>query len=93
MVEDLCILTRQAVERALQAVLVAEGVPPPADGSIGSMLGALEDAGVAVPERLRRAAYLFPGEMPGEPVRIEKYYESVLVATEAIRFAEERVRS
>lgn len=93
MVEDLCVLARQTVERALQAVMVAEGVPAPGDGSVGSMLGALENAGVLVPDRLGRAANLFPGEMPGEPLRIEKYYEAVLVATEALRFAEDRVRS
>ncbi|MEN6518708.1 MAG: HEPN domain-containing protein [Methanospirillum sp.] len=93
MVEDLCMLARQTVERAVQAVLVAEGVPAPADGSIRSMLAALEDSGVEVPDRLERAANLFPGETPGEAVRIEKYYEAVLVATEAVRFAEARVRS
>lgn len=86
-------LARQTVERAAQAVMVAEGVPVPEGGSIGSMLGALADAGVEVPDRLGRAVNLFPGEVPGEPVRIEKYYEAVLVATEALRFAEARVRS
>ena len=91
-VEDLCALARQAVERAVQAVMVAERVPVPADESIASMLAALGAAGVDVPDRLGRAANLFPGEMPDEPVRIEKYYEAVLVATEALRFAEERVR-
>ncbi len=93
MVEDLCALARQAVERAVQAVLVAEGVVPPVDGSVGSMLAALRNAGVEVPDRLGRAANLFPGETPGETIRIEKYYEAVLVATEVLRFAEERVRS
>jgi HEPN domain-containing protein len=93
MVEDLCMLARQTVERAVQAVLVAEGVPEPADRSIGVMLASLDAAGIAVPERLERAANLFPGETPGETVRIEKYYEAVLVATEAVRFAEARVRS
>jgi len=92
MVEDLCALARQAVERAVRAVLIADGVPAPTDGSIVSMLTALENAGVMVPDRLGRAATLFPGESTGEPVRIEKYYEAVLVATEAIRFAEARVR-
>ncbi len=93
MVEDLCVLAHQAVERALQAVMIAERVPAPADGSIRSMLAALRDAGVEVPDRLWRAANLFPGEMPGEQVRIEKYYEAVLVATETLRFAEERIHS
>lgn len=93
MVEDLCSLARQTVERSLQAVMAAEGVPAPEGGSIGSMLGALEGAGVPVPDRLVRAANLFPGEMPGEPPGIEKYYEAVLVATGALRFAEDRVRS
>ena len=93
MIEDLCALARQAVERAVQAVLVAEGVVPPVDGSVGSMLAALRNAGVEVPDRLGRAANLFPGETPGETIRIEKYYEAVLVATEVLRFAEERVRS
>ena len=93
MVDDLCVLAHQAVERALQAVLIAEGVPPPADGSVGSMLAVLRDAGVEVPDRLGRAANLFPGEIPGETIRIEKYYEAVLVATEVLRFAEERVHS
>ncbi|MEN6341528.1 MAG: hypothetical protein ABFC89_03105 [Methanospirillum sp.] len=92
MVEDLCGLARQTVERAVQAVLIAEDVPEPADRSIGGMLSALAGAGVPVPDRLGRAANLFPGETPGEPVRIEKYYEAVLVATEAVRFAESRIR-
>lgn len=92
MVEDLCTLARQAVERAVQAVMVAEGVTPPVDGSIAAMLAALGASGVDVPDRLGRAANLFPGETPYEPVRIEKYYEAVLVATEALRFAEARVR-
>jgi HEPN domain-containing protein len=92
MVEDLLVLTAQSVRRSLHAVLIAEGVPPPPDGSVRSMLAALESAGVEVPARLWRAANLFPGEVPGEPIRIEKYYESVLVATEVLRFAEERVR-
>lgn len=92
MVEDLCVLARQAVERALRAVMLAEGAPPPADGSIGSVLAALRNADVEVPDRLWRAANLFPGEETGEPLRIEKYYEAVLVATEVLRFAEERVR-
>jgi HEPN domain-containing protein len=93
MVEDLCVLAHQAVERALQAVLIAEGVSAPAEGSVGSMLSALNEAGVEVPDRLGRAANLFPGEVPGETIRIEKYYEAVLVATEVLRFAEERVHS
>jgi HEPN domain-containing protein len=93
MVEDLCVLAHQAVERALLAVLIAERVPAPADGSVGSMLATLRMAGVEVPGRLERAANLFPGEVPGETIRIEKYYEAVLVATEVLRFAEERVRS
>jgi HEPN domain-containing protein len=46
MVDDLCVLAHQAVERALQAVLIAEGVPPPTDGSVGSMLAVLRDAGL-----------------------------------------------
>lgn len=90
MVEDLCALARQTVERALGAVIAAEGIPVPADRSIGSMLAALDAAGVVVPDRLRRAANVFPGES-GEPIRIEKYYEAVLLATEALRFAEGRV--
>jgi HEPN domain-containing protein len=92
MVEDLCILARQAVERALRAVAIVEGVPPAVDRSVRSMLAALRDGGVDVPDRLWRAANLFPGELPDEPVRIEKYYEAVLVATEVLRFAEDRVR-
>jgi HEPN domain-containing protein len=91
-VDDLCLLAHQAVERSVRAVMAAEGIPEPADRSVRAMLAALEAAGVPVPDRLGRAANLFPEEPSGEPVRIEKYYEAVLVATEAIRFAAERVR-
>lgn len=92
-VEDLCLLTRQAVERAIRAVMVAEGVPVPPGETVRAMLAALETTGVPVPDRLGRAANLFPDKGTGEPVQIEKYYESVLIATEAIRFADERIRS
>ncbi|HOV68021.1 MAG TPA: HEPN domain-containing protein [Methanoregulaceae archaeon] len=90
-VEDLCPLARQAVERALCAVLVGEGLTPPPVPGVAPLLAALIGAGIPVPERLGRAAVLFGGEEPAEPVRIEKYYEAIMVASEAIRFAEERV--
>jgi HEPN domain-containing protein len=92
-VEDLCRLAREAVERAIRAALIAEGIPLPADRSIRGMLSSLELAGVPVPDRLARAAALFPGEDSIERVRIEKYYEAIMVASETIRFAEERLRA
>lgn len=90
-VEDLCPLARQAVERALQAVLVSGGLAMPSGSGALSLLSALVEAGIPVPERLARAADLFGAEEATGPVRIEKYYEAIVVATEAIRFAENRV--
>ncbi len=92
-VEDLCPLARQAVERALRAVLVAGGFSAPPVPGVSQLFLALVEAGIPVPERLGRAADLFGVEEPAEPVRIEKYYEAIMVASEAIRFAEERVRA
>ncbi|KAF5053388.1 hypothetical protein DSECCO2_398810 [anaerobic digester metagenome] len=90
-VEDLCPLVRQAVERALQAVIVSSGLAMPPGTGVLSFLSALVEAGIPVPERLARAADFFGAEEATGPVRIEKYYEAIMVATEAIRFAENRV--
>ncbi|NLX49123.1 MAG: HEPN domain-containing protein [Methanospirillum sp.] len=93
LVEDLIALAHQAVERAVRAVAVAAGVPAPPGETAGGLIAALWNAGVPVPDRLNRAASHFSGWDEDEPVRIEQYYESVLVATEAIRFAEQQVCS
>src|SRR5690606_39287857 len=45
MVEDLCAPARQAVERAVRAVLIADGVPAPTDGAVGSLLPGAGHAG------------------------------------------------
>ncbi len=88
-VEDLCLLAHETVERAVRAVLTVEGVPVPAEESVPAMLAALDLHGVAVPERIARAAETCAED--GDQIRVEKYYEAVMIAGEAIRFAEDRV--
>lgn len=88
-VEDLCGLATQAVERAVRAVLIVEGIPVPEEESVRAMLAALDLHGIAVPERIARAADACAED--GGPIHVGKYYEAVMIAGEAIRFAESRV--
>jgi HEPN domain-containing protein/predicted nucleotidyltransferase len=56
--EDLCYDAQQAAEKAIKAVFIARGVRFPFVHDLEALLTALEEAGQAVPEEVRRAAWL-----------------------------------
>ena len=94
--EDLCFDAQQATEKAIKAVLIHRGVRFPYVHDLGRLLGLLDEAGVAVPADVARAAELsgyavesrYPGL--GEPVSAEEYQRAVTIAESVLRWAEER---
>lgn len=56
--EDLCFETQQAAEKALKAVLIANGISFRYVHDLAELLTLLENHGIPLPETVRRAASL-----------------------------------
>ena len=91
--EGLCFHAQQAAEKALKAVLIAKGVPPPKTHNIRTLLDLLPQDLVA-PQEIEDAASLtdyavtsrYPGDF--ESVDEEEYKEAVRSAETVVLWAE-----
>jgi HEPN domain-containing protein len=92
--EDLCFDAQQAAEKAVKALLVQRRVPFPKTHALMDLLTLLHQAGVDIPEGIRRAGLLtgyavesrYPG--PAEEVSREEYVEAVEIAERVVAWAE-----
>ena len=92
--EDLCFHTQQAVEKAIEALLIQRAVPFPYVHDIAQLLTLLEQAGLEIPlavkpaERLTRFAVFtrYPGI--ASPIRPGELIEAVRIAEEVIQWVE-----
>ena len=84
-------------EKAVKALFIRHGVKFPYIHDIGALLVLLERV-TTVPDSMRQAARLtsfavetrYPGTAP--PVQEERYREIVKLATEVVRWAEDRLK-
>jgi len=91
--EGLCFHAQQAAEKALKAVLIAKGVPPPKTHNIRTLLDLLPQELVA-PQEIEDAASLtdyavtsrYPGDF--ESVDEEEYKEAIRLAETVVIWAE-----
>ena len=95
--EGLCFHAQQAAEKALKAVLIAKGVPPPKTHNIRTLLDLLPQEVIA-PQEIEDAASLtdyavtsrYPGDF--EFVDEEEYKETVRLAETVVLWAERIVQ-
>jgi HEPN domain-containing protein len=82
LLDDLCFDAQQAAEKALKALLVARGKDFPKTHAIAHLLTLLEQAGVATPDKVKRAAtltaYAVRARYPGGPPVTEADYQAAL---------------
>ena len=91
--EGLCFHAQQAAEKALKAVLIAKGVPPPKTHNIRTLLDLLPQEVIA-PQEIEDAASLtdyavtsrYPGDF--ESVDEEEYEDTVRLAETVVLWAE-----
>lgn len=91
--EGLCFHAQQAAEKALKAVLIAKGIPPPKTHNIRTLLDLLPPEIIA-PQQVEDAATLtdyavmsrYPGDF--ESVDEEEYNEAVRLAETVVLWAE-----
>ncbi len=91
--EGLCFHAQQAAEKALKAVLIAKGVPPPKTHNIRTLLDLLPQEVIA-PQEIEDAASLtdyavtsrYPGDF--ESVDEEEYEETVRLSENVVLWAE-----
>jgi HEPN domain-containing protein/predicted nucleotidyltransferase len=92
--EDLCYDAQQAAEKAIKGVFIARGVRFPFVHDLEALLTALEESGQAVPEEVRRAAWLtrFAREARYPTVAVvdaAEHGRAVAAARSVVRWAEE----
>lgn len=93
--EDLCFDAQQAAEKAVKAVLIHLGTRFPYVHDLAQLLALVQEAGQNVPEPIKLAAGLsdyavearYPS--PAEPVTWQEYEDSVTVAEQVVRWAQE----
>ncbi|MGD8787394.1 MAG: HEPN domain-containing protein [Phycisphaerales bacterium] len=93
LLEVLCFHAQQAAEKALKAVLIAKGVPPPKTHNIRTLLDLLPQK-AAAPREIEDAASLtdyavtsrYPGDF--ESIDEEEYKETVRLAEAVVLWAE-----
>ena len=91
--EGLCFHAQQAAEKAMKAVLIAKGVPPPKTHNIRTLLDLLPQEVIA-PQEIEDAASLtdyavtsrYPGDF--ESVDEEEYEDTVRLAETVVLWAE-----
>ncbi len=97
LLESLCFHAQQATEKALKAVLLAQGTPFPRTHSIGTLVDLLP-APVSVPREVEDAAsltdYAVTSRYPAatEPVDEGEYREALRLAEAVVSWAESAVR-
>lgn len=95
--ETLCFNAQQAVEKALKAILVLQGVRVPFTHSIGMLISLIQESEIDWPEGLnpcvRLARYATHTRYPGphDVVSEEDYQEAVRIAEEVVAWAERLV--
>jgi HEPN domain-containing protein len=95
--EDLCFAAQQAAEKAIKAVLIRRGVAFPYIHDLARLLTLVEEAGVKIPEAVRRAEaltrYALVTRYPGlaEPVTEAQYQEALVSAEVVVAWAEGEV--
>jgi HEPN domain-containing protein/predicted nucleotidyltransferase len=94
--EDLCYDAQQAAEKAIKGVCIARGVRVPYVHDLEALLTALEGSGQAVPEEVRRAAWLTrfarQARYPTAAVVDEaEHGRAVAAARSVVRWAEEEL--
>lgn len=95
--EGLCFHAQQAAEKALKAVLIAKGVPPPKTHNIRTLLDLLPQEVIA-PQEIEDAVSLtdyavtsrYPGDF--ESVDEEEYKETVRLAENVVLWAEKIIQ-
>ncbi len=96
LLEGLCFHAQQAAEKALKAVLVAQGLSFPKTHSIRMLLDLLPRE-IAVPEEVDQSAgladYAVTSRYPGisEPVEEPEYREAVRLAEAVVSWAKETI--
>lgn len=92
--EDLCFDAQQAAEKAVKALLVERRIVFPYVHDLRLLLSLLEQAGVGVPDEVRRAEeltkYATAARYPdlGEPVTDEEYHQAFAWAEAVVGWAE-----
>lgn len=92
--EDLCFAAQQAAEKAIKAVLINRRVGFPYVHDLARLFTLAEEAGVRIPEAVRRAEaltrYALVTRYPGlaEPVTEAQYQEAVAAAEAVLGWAE-----
>jgi HEPN domain-containing protein len=97
LLEGLCFHAQQAAEKALKAVLIDKGVPPPKTHNIRTLLDLLPQ-GVIVPQDVEDAASLtdyavmsrYPGDF--ESIDEREYKETIRLAESVVLWAEKIIR-
>ena len=95
--EDLCFEAQQAAEKAVKAVMLSRNINFPYVHDLALLLSILEEGGVTIPNKVRRAARLTPHAVdscyPGveRPTSEEEYRDAVAIAEAVIRWAEEQL--
>ena len=92
--EDLCFDAQQAVEKALKAVLIQQGVTVPRTHALAELLTRVGKTGVEMPAEIQEATLLTPyaveARYPGlwEEVTAADHQEAVRVAQRVVEWAE-----
>ncbi len=97
LLEELCFHAQQAAEKALKAVLIAKGVPPPKTHNIRTLLDILPPD-IIPPKEVEDAASLtdyavisrYPGDF--ESVDEKEYKETIRLAEIVVLWAERTIR-
>lgn len=97
LLEGLCFHAQQAAEKALKAVLIAKGVPPPKTHNIRTLLDLLPQ-GIIVPQDVQDAAGLtdyavmsrYPGDF--ESIGEKEYKEAIQLAESVMLWAGKIIR-
>lgn len=95
--EDLCFEAQQAAEKSIKAVMISRKIEFPYVHNLALLLSILEQNGVTIPNKVRRAARLTPyaadSRYPGvePPTSEEEYRDAIAIAEAVIRWAEERL--
>jgi HEPN domain-containing protein len=94
--EDLCFCAQQAAEKAIKAILIANGIEFPFVHDLGRLLSLLESQGVDIPAHIRKASrisnYAVASRYPldDEPTN-EDYAEATSIAEMVVQWAEVEV--
>jgi HEPN domain-containing protein len=96
--EDLCFHAQQSAEKALKAILIAQGTPFPRTHNIRTLLDLLPQT-IELPDDVqgvgKLTTYAVLSHYPGvvEPISEEEHQESVRLAESVVNWAEKIIRS